>query len=460
MNNFPLHFTAYLGLFATQLLAVACNAFLDIQYGSFPREMIFWAIVFGLTLLIGVRQRHKLTGAGKVWQKGVLIFGLLLFFVVFLRICNLPRAGLYLLAMLQASYNCVVRSKSELNLSLAVSLALVMFATSHYRADWTMLFYLAPYVVAVVFTLVAEQIHNRSDKLNRVSLARPSNRGQGMAILAATAAILSLGGLLYLATPQVTWPYLQWRYGQLVDLEPGGQNELPANSGADASDPPEEGDDAGQTPDTGNDRGGAEWRQFPENHWPTPEEMRAAAKRPNMPVWQARTIEKLADISENVQRNYGPIAVRILDLWDALKRWLAQHWLAVLLGILALMILSLVVAFAALLSEVPLIAWLLTHWDYLNLVILDNRTKGVRGASQYYRAMTRLFTLQGISRPKELNTQEYLYRIARRHKACQRDALELTLLFEQARYGPNSASAEPADRMREAYRKIFRRISH
>lgn len=456
MTLSPLNFSAYLGFFAALMLSVACNAFLDIQYGTFPREMIFWTLVFGWTLLIGWRQNRKTTASGKAWQKGVLFFGLFLFFFVFLRMWDMPRAGLYLLAMLQASYNCVTTGRRQLNLGLLVSLALVLFATSHYRADWTMLFYLAPYVVAVVFTLVAEQIHRRGDELRRLSLGRPSSQGQGAAILAATVAILLVGGGLYLLTPQVSWPYLEWRYGQLSPHNNGGNLEQAGLAGQHGADNTADGGDAGQD----QARGGGDMGQelLPGSRWPTPAEMRAAAKRPNMPGWQAKAIEQLADASESVQQTLQPVVVAVIDLWEVLKQWLKEHWLAALLGLLVLLLLIILAAFAALLREVPWIAWLLTQWDYLRLGVLARHAQGQRGASQYYQAMARLFALQDVPRSATVNTREYLAQIGRRHKDLHRSAAEMTLLFEQARYGQRPVDADNVRRMRELYRELYRKL--
>lgn len=454
MNSAPMYFSAYLGLFAALLLSVACNAFLDIQYGSFPREMMFWTLVLGWTLWIGWRQRGNVKATAKAWQKGVLFFGLLLFFFVFMRMWGMPRAGLYLLVMLQASYNCVTAGRRQLNLGLLVSLALVLFAVSHYRADWTMLFYLVPYVVAVVFTLVADQIHRRGDDLRQLSLGRSSRQGQGAAILAATAAILMLGGSLYMLTPQVSWPYLEWRYGQIVPRDPGGDLEQQGSSGQNGSD--QKSDAAGG--DNHQAEGEAGQGLLPGSRWPTPAEMRAAAKRPNMPGWQARAIDAAADVSESIQQTLAPVVVRFIDLWETLKQWLKQHWLAALLGLLALMLLMILIASWALLREVPWIAWLLMQWDYLRLGILARHDQGERGASQYYRAMARLLALHDAPRPATANTREYLARVVRRHRNLHRSAAEMTLLFEQARYGARPIDADGVRRMRELYLELYRRL--
>ena len=53
--NAPLtYLPAYLGLYASLVLAVACNAFLDIQYGIFGVEVFLWAAAYAWTLAIGV----------------------------------------------------------------------------------------------------------------------------------------------------------------------------------------------------------------------------------------------------------------------------------------------------------------------------------------------------------------------------------------------------------------------
>ena len=53
------YFPAYAGLFASLVLAAACNSFLDIQYGTFGFEMLLWAVAFGLTLRLGWRAQGR-----------------------------------------------------------------------------------------------------------------------------------------------------------------------------------------------------------------------------------------------------------------------------------------------------------------------------------------------------------------------------------------------------------------
>ncbi len=138
------YFPVYVGLFAALTLAAICNSFLDIQYGAFRFEVLLWSLLFAFTLWIGWRQQGEVSAGGKKAQKVVLVAGLLLTLVLFIPMWRFPRAGLAMLLMLQAAQNCVTVTRRQLYLGLLVSLVAVMFAASHYRADWTMLFYLLP----------------------------------------------------------------------------------------------------------------------------------------------------------------------------------------------------------------------------------------------------------------------------------------------------------------------------
>ncbi len=454
MSKDKLFTPLYPGLFAAQLLAVACNAFLDIGYGSFEREMLFWSFVFGITLYVGWGQSRKADAYGPIWQKGVLFFGLALFVLVFLPLWGLPRAGLYLLAMLQASYNCVTTSKRQLHLGLLVSLALVLFAASHFRADWTMLFYLAPYLVAAVFTLVGEQIHRRENDLRLTSLGGPDSKGQVPAILAATAAILFIGAGLYLLTPQVNWPYLEWRFGQQSLGNPGGDIEQNSGGGQSATGKPSTAGAAGQQQD-----GDVSLQPVLfGGHWPSPLEMRTAAQRPHMPRWQASAINHAADLSESARQVLQPVAVLLIDWWEWLKRWLREHWFTLLLSLLALILVAMLIAFRVWIREIPWVVWLLSRWDYLHLGLLGRHAAGESGACQYYRAMERLFTLSGLPRAQTVNTREYLSQIQRRYRDdLKPSTTEMTRLFERARYSAQPVNEQTLRRMRQLYRDIYRR---
>ena len=217
----------FLGLYGALVLAIACNAFLDIQYGSFTVEVVLWAGLFAYTLRVGWKQHGQVSDFGRGRQKAVLIVGLILTVVFFMPVWGFPRAGLYLLGILQASMNCVTATRRNLYMGLLVSIVMVIFAASHFRADWTMLFYLVPYIAAVVFTLVAEQISRRTEELGADGKNPGNASGQGAAIAAATATILLVGGVLYAVTPQVSVSSLYWKYGQagnvsLLGKTPGG----------------------------------------------------------------------------------------------------------------------------------------------------------------------------------------------------------------------------------------------
>lgn len=441
---------AYIGLFASLFLASVCNTFLDIQYGGFTFETIFWAIVFGITVRIAWRQQGEVTEAGKKAQKIILIIGALMSVLIFIPIWGFPRAGLAMLGMLQAAQNCVTVNRRTLHMGLMVSAVMVMFAASHHRADWTMLFYLVPYIVAVVFTLVAEQISRRAQDLRRDSLGAGSAGGQSVAIVAATTTILMGGALLYSVTPQVTWPYLFWKYGQSGNLgflgkTPGqGQTaQKPGELGSGGSGKPQEGEGEVLLPQSG---------------WPSPQDMREAAKRKGMPEWQSSAIMQMADMVELTQMTLTPIRLGLDELMNDIKDWLKQHWQELIKALMSLIVLALLIAAWLLLREARVGIWLHSRFDYLRLGLLRLHAPGNAGAFQYYRALQCLMDVQGMPRLSTANTREYLVQIGHRYEHLRREIIEMTLFFERARYGNQQISNRDIERIRRNYMQIFKRV--
>jgi hypothetical protein len=441
---------AYLGLFAAQVLAVACNAFLDIQYGSFAKEVILWAIAFGLTLSIGRHQKGQVSEGGRKAQKITLIIGLLLSVIFFIPIWGFPRAGLYMLAALQATYNCITVNRRQLHLSLVIAAVMVMFAATHYRADWTLLFYLVPFVTAMVFTLVAEQINRRTLALREQSLGHEVAGGQGIAIAAATATILLIGILLYAITPQATWSSLQWLYGQSAESGPGGQLVQSGKDGQSGN-----GGGAELSKDGAGQAGLSQDRSSLESGWPSPGDMRKAASRPGMPGWQAGVINGLADLSEQIGKLMAPVMKQLTDLWDALKKWLKAHQDAVLTSLTALILLAIFIALWRLLREAKTTTWLRTRLDFLRYGILGLHARGEQGARQLYGAMERIFALSDLARTHSNNAREYLAQLCYLRDDLSPELKELTRLFEDARYGASPPDAAHLETMRKLYRRIY-----
>ena len=441
----------YLGLFASLVLAMACNVFLDIQYGSFTIEVLLWAGLFGYTLRVGWKQRGQTGDHGRRRQKVILIGGAILGVIFFIPVWGFPRAGLYLLGILQAAQNCVTTVRRNLHLGILVSMVMVMFAASHFRADWTMLFYLVPYIMAVVFTLVAEQISRRVEDLHR----DPENAhaiGQGAAIATATAAILLAGGALYAVTPQASWGTLFWNHGQPGSIGLAGQTHE-NGPGAAASDSGGHGD-AGEPGYGAGDRADTARR----GRWPTLGEMREAARRTGMPQWQASAINTLADLIEYADGVLAPIRQGLAELWDELKQWLNEHRKAIAQSLLALLFLALLAAAWRLLREARPGIWLRTRLDYLRFGILAGHAPGNAGARQYYSALERLLDLEGVERALTANAREHLAQICRHFAGLRPESVEFTLLFERARYGDGTLLQSDLHRMRALYRQIFRRL--
>jgi hypothetical protein len=456
--NAPLTYApAYLGLFASLWLALVCNSFLDIQYGGFAFEVFFWAAIHGWTLRVAWLQRGETSESGRQKQKIVLLIGLALFVLVFMPMWGLPRAGLYLLSMLQAAQNCVTTSRRQLHLGLLVSAVMVMFAASHYRADWTMLFYLLPYIIAVVFTLVAEQVSRRAARVRENSLKDTGRAGQGIAIAAATSIILILTGLFYVLTPQVTWPSLYSKYGQLSNLGwlgestgegQGGQGGDQRSEQAGGQDSPAEQGNAPADGESGSQSTGG--------GWPTAGQMREAAGRPGMPAWQASAIGELADLSEALGEALSPVSQALTDLIDTLKAWLKENRTQLLASLLALIVLMLLIALFLLLREARAGTWIRTRFDYLYLVTLGRHSAGRDGAHQFYRAMEHLFLLADTPRSPLANTREFLREATHFRDELRPSATEITLIFERYRYGEGEPSAAELAHMKQLYHRLYR----
>lgn len=466
---------AYLGLFLALVLAIACNAFLDIEYGGFGVEVMLWSLAFAWTLRTAWRQRGEVSEEGQQRQKMVLLFGGFLTVVLFFPMWGLPRAGVYLLAVLQTANNCVTTTRRQLHLGLLVSAVMVMFAASHFRADWTLLFYLLPYLVAVVFTLVSEQVSRRAQDLRQASLGKATSGGQGAAIVAATGTILLLTACLYLLTPQLSWPSLHWRYGQMSNLGvlggplergTGGQSAgADGQGGAGGQADGHDGDgrqqpgDASSGAGSGDGEAGDGYERPPGSGWPTPAQMREAAGRRGMPGWQSATIMQMASIDEAIQQAIAPLMDALEELGTALKEWLKEHRSETLAGLLGLLLLAILIALGYLAREASAVAWLKTRFDYLRLGLLAWHGGGSRAAQQYYGSMEALFALGEMPRSVTTNAREYLAKTSHFHRELRREMTEMTLLFEQSRYGHRPLSEQQISRMREVYRQIYRKLS-
>ncbi len=445
------YFPAYLGLFAALVLATTSNAFLDIQYGSFGMEVLLWSILFGTTLIIGWRQQGQPNNTGKRAQRWTLALGLFLSLIVFIPMWGFPRAGLAILAMLQAAQNCVTVSRRLLHFGLLVSTIMVMFAATHYRADWTMLFYLVPYITAVVFTLVAEQINHRAQDLRQQSLSHTMANGQGAAITAATTAILLIGALLYALTPQPNWGDLNWRYGQPSTIgtlgPPQDETNPNGNKGSGA------GGAASPTDNNGQGHG-----LHPDNGWPSPAEMRQAAQRPGMPDWQRNMINNMADANAWVSKTLQPVMQSLKQLWQSFKNWLSQNRGTIARSLIILAILALLVALWRLMREAKTGIWLLTRFDYLRFGLLGQHSHGPNGARELYEAMGRLFALHEPERSSLTTTQEYQRQLRKDHGHLAHQTAEMTLLFEDARYGQKAVELRSLKRMQALYKLIYQQL--
>lgn len=445
--NAPLNYLpVYIGLFAIEMLAIICNCFLDISYGIFTTEVFLWFLAIAYSLRVAQRQAGVAKSNGNKIKNRFSILSLFLFPFIFIPMWGFPRAGVYLLGLLLVAYNCTITTSKQLHLAVLISLVLVIFASSHYRADWSMLFYLIPYVIALVFTLVAEQINRKVEDTYLNSLNKQLIGAQAYAIAAACLIILFIGLFLYLITPQVIWTSFSSQWGSPAS------SSMQGNSG-NANDRGGSGSGDGEL-----SQGNANDIRVSSNSLPTSAEIRKMARRPGMPEWQSETMMAMANALDGYEEHLKPIVIYFADLWEVFKEWLKKNLETIIFLLVALMLLMIMFGLSRLFKEAKVTLWVLSRWDYLRLGILVMHAPDEQAVIQYYKATERLFYLHDMERSKFNNAQEYLRNIPTLRKDIKTLLLELTTLFEDSRYGLQGASTDKIKRMRTLYCRIYQCI--
>jgi hypothetical protein len=186
--------------------------------------------------------------------------------------------------------------------------------------------------------------------------------------------------------------------------------------------------------------------------------MRNAAKRPGMPQWQRRAIEQMAEVTELAGLTMKPILQGLDELWQAFKNWLDAHRGQIATTIALLALLALLYALWRQLREAKAGTWLHTRFDYLRYGLLGLHARDARGIRQLYAAISRLFALHDLQRAQTANAREYLAQISRARGLLRRELIEVTRLFEDARYSEGAADTARLDRMRDLYRELYQTI--
>ena len=436
----------YIGLGLSLVLAIACNSYLDIAHGSFGFEMSLWTGLVTWSLLKSWKCRFDPPdGRSNRFQRGMSITSLVLFLIVFLPIWGLPRAGAYLLAMLIVASLGAPLTSARLHMGAVAALALVMFALSHYRADWTLLFYLIPFTMALVFTLVAQQLSRRAEHAKSSSLGRQGAARLAPAAFSATALILLLGGLLYAITPQPS----------LLDLSsPWGQARLAKNGPDQAPSGSQQGQ--GEGGGSGQGSGGNGTTQEPDRFgWPGPAAMREAASRAGMPEWQKDAILQMAELAESLEPARQSLDEAMAQLKAAARQLWEQYSIPLLLLLMALILIMLLWAFRRYLQELQPALWCRTRLDWLHCNWFPPR-EAARQISALYHAANRLLALAGEPRQPGWNPREYRDYMRWNRPDLADELAVLTASFEQARYGPTQTPLETSlHQAREAYRRIW-----
>jgi len=214
----------YVAVFLVFLLAVGSVAVTSVPAGSGPAVAIIWILFSGVGLVSG--WRYNQTGARtiKVVSDGLAGVVFVLFLLVFF-VRGIVPALLLLLIGIQAARNFTLALRRDFVFSYVISLVLMFYAASVSK-DASFLLFIAAYVLAVMFALMADHVdetlaHARGG--DRDVLLRRMNlpvKGIGLA-----AAVIGLAAFIYLFVPRPSTPMIQafpsgggWYY-QNVDLE-------------------------------------------------------------------------------------------------------------------------------------------------------------------------------------------------------------------------------------------------
>lgn len=455
-DSAPMHPLPLIGLYWAAIFAICCNAYLDIEHGSFNLEVTCWAIWFAWPLYLAWLQREGANEWGKTWQRGGFVLALVIFIGVILPIWGPIRASVYGLALVLGvfSINCI--NQRRLFFCLTITAVLAITATLHYRADWSMVFFLLPYTIAVIFTLVTQQMQHRFDDAN--PYAGKLRQGQGMAILSAGVAIFALAWLLYLLTPQVSQPNLYWKTNINGEMKIVTAEELKPGKGQKGQ--------GGQGKPGGTEQGAGGEAQAPK----TAAERGAmalykAAERKGMPQWQSEAMQRLGQAMEKMgeaeQEAEAAFAAAQQAMRQALHQLanLLQHppwWLQFLLAVLLTLL--------VLLWDREIRQWLRSYVDYFYLVYVLPHTPLARwlprtaDEAAYFAALQRLLAWHKVPVTEELTLRTYLQRAVRQHRGCKKEISRLTLLYEEALYAPPANSQARRAKMLRYYQTLFSKL--
>ena len=186
---FPRPTPAYLRAITSLLLALACNSFLDIKYASGLRQVIIWAGMFAFSLSVGWRQRGERCAR---WNssKNIPILGFVGLILWFIPMWGLPAPAIS--GGLTGSANCVLTNRRQLYFGLLVSLVAVMFAATHFRCDWTMLFLSDTLCGGGGLYAGCRTGRRRTEDLRQASLGHMVKQGPRDTTAAATAVIFTI----------------------------------------------------------------------------------------------------------------------------------------------------------------------------------------------------------------------------------------------------------------------------
>jgi hypothetical protein len=195
---------AYLGLWVSLVVAALAAYRVDLFGPRFLLALIFWGVVFGVGLAGG-----RAVGRGARWPRhvGRVLMGIsILATVLAFTSSNLETTLVIFLLSMQAARNFTLHSRREFYFACCISFIL-FFEGMNGPAGAGYFVYVVTYVLAILFTFIAEYVDSR------IAVARGGDRDALMgrfafpfALLSSAFAVMVIGVAIWMLTPRFTSP--------------------------------------------------------------------------------------------------------------------------------------------------------------------------------------------------------------------------------------------------------------
>ncbi|MDI6764104.1 MAG: DUF3488 and transglutaminase-like domain-containing protein [Thermodesulfobacteriota bacterium] len=227
------HSSVYLSAYLLLLTAVLSVINIGETMAPFLLKSLFWAVIYGVGLIVGWNYRQKQKVVLKVISIIFLVIVFLVSLLVYLRL-GWDKMFLTFLIGIQGARNFTLTNRRDLYFAYLISLVLVLYAASMSK-ETSFLFYLVLYVLAGMFALMTDHLDEKlghargGDKAVLMKRMNLPVKGGGLAVVT-----LSLALVIYLIVPRFPSPHFRTfpvKEGGTISKGEKGKTEQPKTGG-------------------------------------------------------------------------------------------------------------------------------------------------------------------------------------------------------------------------------------